>query len=203
MTQGRLIAVVGPSGVGKDSVIAGIHDANPAMHLVRRVITRAPELGGEDYDAVSVSEFEAMIQNGAFTVHWGAHGLHYGVPVTVKYQLNKGTDCLVNFSRQALTKAANVFPRLLVLNITAKPETLARRLAERGRETEDEIVGRLAQADKPLPDGLNVIHLSNDGPLSETLARATALLSSLDRSCEVSETRASAAPVAAHRKTPQ
>ena len=51
---GRLIAVVGPSGVGKDSVMAGLHGAIPDLHLVRRVITRAPDLGGEDYDAVSV-----------------------------------------------------------------------------------------------------------------------------------------------------
>ncbi|MEM6634576.1 MAG: hypothetical protein AAF667_01675 [Pseudomonadota bacterium] len=36
MTQGRLIAVVGPSGVGKDSVMAGIKAAVPELHLVRR-----------------------------------------------------------------------------------------------------------------------------------------------------------------------
>lgn len=70
MTQGRLIAVVGPSGVGKDSVMAGIKRAMPAMHLVRRVITRAPDLGGEDYEAVTVSVFEKLARKGAFAVHW-------------------------------------------------------------------------------------------------------------------------------------
>lgn len=69
MTQGRLIAVVGPSGVGKDSVMAGIHEAMPRLHLVRRVITRAPELGGEDYDAVSDEQFAALLRDGAFAVH--------------------------------------------------------------------------------------------------------------------------------------
>ncbi len=173
---GRLIAVVGPSGVGKDSVMRGIHDALPSMHLVRRVITRAPELGGEVYDSVSVDEFHEMAENGAFAVHWGAHGLHYGIPVTVKYQLNKGTDCLANFSRTALKEATEVFARVVVLNITASAETLAARLEERGRESEDEIAKRLAQADKPLPQGLEVIHLSNDGSLFQTVARATSLL---------------------------
>ena len=103
---GRLIAVVGPSGVGKDSVMAGLHCAIPDLHLVRRVITRAPNLGGEDYDAVSVSQFEALVEDAAFAMHWCAHGLHYGIPITVKYQLGKGTDCLINFSRKALTQAA-------------------------------------------------------------------------------------------------
>ncbi len=176
MTQGRLIAVVGPSGVGKDSVMAGIHQALPQMYPVRRVITRAPELGGEDYDAVSTSQFEALDEDRAFAIHWGAHGLYYGIPVTVNDQLGKGTDCLVNFSRKALAQAAEIFPRFMVLNITAKPETLAHRLAARGRETEGEIAKRLAQADKPLPAGLKVIHLANDGPLSETVARGVALL---------------------------
>ena len=173
---GRLIAVVGPSGVGKDSVMAGVHSAIPGLHMVRRVITRPPGLGGEHYDAATVPQFEALVEDGAFTVHWSAHGLHYGIPITVKYQLGKGTDCLVNFSRKALIQAAGIFPRFMVLNITAKPETLARRLAARARETEDEIAKRLAQADKPLPAGLKVIHVANDGTLSQTIARAVALL---------------------------
>lgn len=176
MTQGRLIAVVGPSGVGKDSVMRGVADVMPHLHLVRRVITRAPGLGGEDYDAVSEKQFEALASDGAFAVHWGAHGLFYGIPQTVRYQLNKGTDCLANFSRKALRAGADAFPNFVVLNITAAPETLAGRLKARGRETEADITRRLSEASKPLPDGPNVITLSNDGPLEQTIARAAQLL---------------------------
>jgi ribose 1,5-bisphosphokinase len=174
--KGRLVAVVGPSGVGKDSVRRGLHDLMPDTYLVRRVITRAPELGGEDYDTVSVAGFQDMAENGAFAVHWCAHDLHYGIPLTVRYHLTKGSLCLANFSRKALRAGAGAFPGLIVLNITAQPETLARRLASRGRETPEEIAKRLAQADKPLPSDLDVIHLSNDGPLSQTIARGVALL---------------------------
>jgi ribose 1,5-bisphosphokinase len=176
MTAGRLIAVVGPSGVGKDSVMRGIHHVMPDMHLVRRVITRAPDLGGEDYDAVPVSEFENMVENGAFAVHWGAHGLYYGVPRSVMYQLNRGTDCLANLSRKALSEASRTFPNFTVLNISAQPETLAARLTARGRESEAEIAKRLSQAEIKLPEGLDVINLSNNGPLEQTIARAMALL---------------------------
>ena len=172
MTSGRLIAVVGPSGVGKDSVMRGIHEARPDMHLVQRVITRAPGLGGEDYQAVSVSEFRDMARQGAFAVHWEAHGLHYGIPQSTVHRLQDGTDCLVNFSRKALLDAASVFSDFLVLHITASADTLATRLAARGRETADEISKRLAQAEKPLPSGLDVIHISNDGPLDQTISQA-------------------------------
>lgn len=154
----------------------GICEVMPSMHLVRRVITRAPDLGGEDYDAVTADEFLEMIENSAFSIHWRAHGLYYGIPRTVKYHLNKGTDCLVNFSRKALAEAAGTFPQFLVLNITASPDILAQRLQARGRETEAEIAKRLQEADKPLPPGLDVIQLSNDGPLFRTIARATNLL---------------------------
>ena len=177
-TYGRLIAVVGPSGVGKDSVMDGICAAVPDLHRVRRVITRAPELGGEDYQAVSVDEFETMAANGAFAVHWGAHDLRYGIPTEIKEKVASGTNCLANFSRKALSDAAAIFPQFLVLNITASPDTLAKRLAARGRETDDQIAKRLAQAVKSLPNDLDVVHLSNDGPLEETVASACELLKS-------------------------
>lgn len=176
MTTGRLVAVVGPSGVGKDSVMQGIADAMPGIHLVRRIITRAPELGGEDYASVSDPEFQDLADNGAFAIHWRAHGLRYGIPRSVLFHLNNGTDCLANFSRKVLEEAAATFPKFRVLNITAKPETLAARLANRGRESEAEIKDRLAEAQKALPEGLDILTLSNDGPLDQTIARAKALL---------------------------
>jgi len=172
MTPGRLIAVVGPSGAGKDSVMTGIREALPGLYPVRRVVTRAPAQGSEEYDAVSVATFEELSRNGAFALQWGC----YGIPITVKHRLDNGTDCLVNLSRRALSEAAGIFPRFIVLNITAQPDTLARRLAARGRETDAEISDRLAEACKPLPEGLKVIALSNDGPLSKTVAQAVARL---------------------------
>jgi len=174
---GRVIAVVGPSGVGKDSVMEGLHAALPNAHLVRRVITRDKDAGGEDFDAVSVAEFEELVRNGAFAIHWRAHGLSYGIPKMVKYQLGQSKDCLINFSRKMLRQAENIFPNVIVLNVTAAPETIAERLLSRNRETETEITKRLAQADKALPTGMDVRHLPNDGSLAETVARGIALLS--------------------------
>lgn len=177
MSAGRLIAVVGPSGVGKDSVMEGIIAACPAVKRVKRTITRAPDLGGEDYFSVSPSEFAQAVEEGAFCVHWGAHDLHYGIPVQTLSDVSNGQQCLANFSRKALITAASVFERMIVLNITAKPATLAKRLAARGRESSEAIAKRLATADKPLPEGIETVHVGNDGPLHETVEAALMALS--------------------------
>ena len=176
MKNGRLIAVVGPSGVGKDSVMEGLAAADPSLQLVRRTITRAPELGGEDYDAVSVAQFNDMAAAGQFAVHWGAHDLQYGIPASIQTVLAKGQDCLANFSRTALLAGNAAFADFCVLNITAQPETLASRLKARGRESEAQIAKRLAQATKPLPEGLRVMTVPNDGALKDTVAKALTLL---------------------------
>ncbi|MEN8950580.1 phosphonate metabolism protein/1,5-bisphosphokinase (PRPP-forming) PhnN [Planktotalea arctica] len=176
MKNGRLIAVVGPSGVGKDSVMEGLVAADPSLHLVRRTITRAPELGGEDYDAVSVAAFNNMAADGQFSIHWRAHGLQYAIPASIQAVLARGHDCLANFSRSALLAGDAAFDRFCVLNITASPKTLALRLKARGREGEEQIAKRLAQAAKPLPNGLNVLTVNNDGALDATVAQALGLL---------------------------
>ena len=173
---GRLIGVVGPSGVGKDTLMRALADASPDLALVRRVITRAPELGGEDYEAVNDAEFEARRLSGAFCIHWRAHGLRYGIPDSIRLRVGKGEQLLVNLSRDVLVDVATAFPRFAVLSVTAADETLAARLTQRGRETSDEIVKRLERARRPLPIELTVYSVSNDGALEDAVDEALALL---------------------------
>ncbi len=52
-----VIAVVGPSGVGKDSVMDALVARVPGIRRVRRVITRPEGEEGEAFDRVSVDEF--------------------------------------------------------------------------------------------------------------------------------------------------
>ena len=76
----RLFFVVGPSGAGKDTLLSGAIAADPALHWVRRVITRPESAGGEPFEGVSAPEFAARLARGDFALHWDAHGLRYGVP---------------------------------------------------------------------------------------------------------------------------
>ncbi len=164
----RLIAIVGPSGAGKDTLIAGALARRPDLSLVRRVITRPSDAGGEDFEGVTEAEFAARHTAGAFALDWQAHGLRYGIPLA---QVQGSGDVIFNGSRAALPVAQARFPGLLVVLVTAPDAVLAQRLAQRGRESAAEIEQRLARAAFALPDGISARLVMNDGTPEQGIAR--------------------------------
>ena len=165
---GTLVVVVGPSGVGKDSLmdIARRHfSGRDDVRFVRRTITRPTDTGGEDHDAASPEAFDRLVASGAFAVSWKAHGLGYGIPLDVREDLARGRTLIVNGSRSALASVRAAFPDLVVVNVTARADVLAKRLAARGRETAKQIEARLARTTAPLPTDLTIITIDNSGDL--------------------------------------
>ena len=77
---GRLFVVVGASGAGKDTLLAGAVKADPTLYWARRVITRPEVSGGEPFEGVDRASFDARRAAGEFALNWEAHGLSYGVP---------------------------------------------------------------------------------------------------------------------------
>lgn len=169
----RLVVVVGPSGAGKDTLMALACAARPDIRAARRVVTRPAEAGGEDFEGVTEAEFAARRQAGAFALHWRAHGLGYGIPAEAL--AGRGT-LLINASRAVLAEAQARFPGLTVLLVTAPPEVLAQRLAGRGRESGADQAARLARAGFPLPPGIVPRVVVNDGTPEQGLARFLAAL---------------------------
>ena len=175
--KGPVIAVVGPSGVGKDSLMSGLAVADPRLRSMRRVITRAPEAGGEDYQPVSEAEFAALVEADVFALHWNAHGLRYGVPRDIEKLRIGASGVLVNLSRAVLLQAQEVFDDFRVISVTARPEVLAERLAGRGREDADEVNRRLARASLALPDGLKQVYeVDNSGDLCTAIVQAQSII---------------------------
>lgn len=173
---GRVFAVVGPSGVGKDTLLAGAVAASPALHWARRCITRPETPGGEPFIGLSQPDYARKCADGEFALHWTAHGLSYGIAVEEFAPLADGRDVLFNGSRAALAAALARFPDLTVLRISAPSRVLAERLMARGRETAAEIEARLARASYDLPEGLPVIDIANDASPTEGAARLLAAL---------------------------
>lgn len=171
--KGLLVAVVGPSGAGKDTLIDIVrqHYADrPGLHVVRRVITRPAEAGGEPHQPATEAEFEALRAAGAFACYWRAHGLLYGIPAEARTLTARGEIVIANGSRSALVHFRNAFPRLKVLNISARPEILAERLAARGRETREDILARLSRSSLAVDGDFDVETIDNSGSLEEASA---------------------------------
>jgi len=173
---GRLFAVVGPSGAGKDTLLLAAVRARPDLVLVRRVVTRPEEAGGEPFEGVSEAEFEARRASGGFALDWCAHGLRYGIPAGIETELAEGRDVVFNGSRAMIDAARERYPDLRVILVTASPETLAARLAARGRESAEDIKARLDRAshDTAALGAHDVVE--NDGALDDAVAAFLALL---------------------------
>lgn len=174
---GRLFLVVGPSGVGKDTLLAGAKAADPHLHWARRVITRPETAAGEPFEGTSEAAFQVRLAAGEFALHWRAHGLAYGVPHAELAGLEQGRNVLVNGSRGALEAALQAYPALVVIRISAPSAVLADRLAARGRESRAEIESRLNRASYDLPAGVPVIDLRNDASPEIGVARLLQALS--------------------------
>ncbi|WP_137124234.1 phosphonate metabolism protein/1,5-bisphosphokinase (PRPP-forming) PhnN [Roseomonas sp. HF4] len=173
-----LLAVVGPSGAGKDTLM-GLARARLAgdarFRFVQRAITRPAEAGGEAHRALDAAAFEAERAADAFALWWGAHGLSYGIPRDIEADIALRRVVVANLSRAVLAEAAARYP-LRVLNITAPVAVLAARLAARGREDAADIAARLAR-EATLPPGLDVATVTNDTTPEDGAARVIEALS--------------------------
>lgn len=175
-TAGVLHLVVGPSGAGKDSLIDAARAARPDILFARRMITRSGDAGGEDHAAISDADFAEAEAEGAFALSWRAHGLAYGVPIEIETALAEGRHVVANGARRAIEEARAKFPKRRVLHVTAAPEILAARLAQRGRETPEAIAERLRGAREISLSGDDVIEVDNGGTLAEGVAAFLAAL---------------------------
>lgn len=177
---GRMAVVVGPSGAGKDTLMAYAARqlaSRSDIVFTRRVITRDGSAGGEDHEAVSQADFEALERAGRFAVSWQAHGLSYGIPAKAAAAVAEGRLVVANGSRSALSRFRLVFPALTVINVTASREVLAARLLSRGRETPEEIARRLDRGSLAVSGEYDVITIDNSGTLDAAGAAMVAALS--------------------------
>jgi phosphonate metabolism protein PhnN/1,5-bisphosphokinase (PRPP-forming) len=177
--RGILFLVVGPSGVGKDSLIDGARRLladDVSYYFPKRYITRPKDAGGEPHRAVTEQEFERLKAEGALMLGWNAHGHCYGIPVAAEEALAAGRSVVVNVSRQAIEEARQRWQPVRVLLVTAPREVLAARLSSRGRETDDDIQKRLDRSDAYRVTGDDVLEVVNADRFDRAIDRFVALL---------------------------
>jgi ribose 1,5-bisphosphokinase len=151
---GRLVLIVGPSGAGKDTLIAGARAALGGDDLYvfpRRAVTRQAS-ASEDHESLDEAEFEIALASGKFAFWWSAHGLRYGIPASVDGDLRVGKTVICNVSRSVIRELYKRYARVVVVMITAPDRVLTERRAARGRDGESKVESRAKRA--KLLDGM-------------------------------------------------
>jgi phosphonate metabolism protein PhnN/1,5-bisphosphokinase (PRPP-forming) len=179
---GTLLLIVGPSGVGKDTLIGAARASLGAegFEFPRRWITTVANRN-ENHRALTEAEFEAAAARCAYALHWTAHGLRYGIGREIDDVLRGGRHVVVNVSRGVIDAARSHHARCRIVSVTAPGEVLSARLGQRGRESAAEIDRRLQRAGYAMPEGDDVFGFMNDRPLAESAVAFVALLRGLVR----------------------
>jgi ribose 1,5-bisphosphokinase len=178
---GTLILVVGPSGSGKDTLLAAARrhfSGTDSVIFCERIITRSGDIG-EKHVCVSETEFERMAASGGFFLFWDAHGLSYGIPAEMLTALEAGKTVVANVSRRIIAEAQGKWPHTLIVNVTASRDVLRERLLARGRESAEIVEKRLERAfSAEVPDNGCVEEIDNSGALQPAAERMIAIIGS-------------------------
>lgn len=164
---GVFVAVAGPSGVGKDTIINYARDRLAQRRefvFARRIITRTADARSEDHDTLAPAEFNAALQSGAFSLVWQAHGLSYALPRSIDADIAGGRVVIANISRQTIDDLRARYANFVLVVVSAHRDVIAERLRARGHETDEQIVARLERIAVEDTVRSGAIRLENSGP---------------------------------------
>lgn len=185
--RGLIVAVSGPSGVGKGTVLARVEElleqANPGSvgHSIS-VTTRAPrgqEQDGIEYYFRTKEQFEQMIKDGEIVEYDTYVDNYYGTPAgPLKQMVSKGQDVLFDITIEgslALNRKFDV-DTVTIFILPPSMEELENRLRGRGTETEEKIQKRLTQAKAEIGRADEFEYLVTNGDLDTAAKEIVAII---------------------------
>ncbi len=152
-----LLVLSGPSGVGKDLLLARLREAGRPYHFTVTATTRPKRSGehdGIDYHFVSTPQFESMIANEELLEWANVFGNYYGVPKSqVIDAMARGQDVILKIDVQGAETVRNLVPDALFIFLAPPSDAeLERRLRGRNTEADDALNTRIEQARNELQE---------------------------------------------------
>jgi guanylate kinase len=149
--EARLTVLSGPSGVGKDAVLAAVRRRHPDVWVSTSVTTRAPrptETDGIEYHFVSRDRMAELIDAGELLEHADYAGNLYGTPRRpVLERLTEGRPAFLVIELQGMRQVRKLMPDAQFVFLAPPSfEELERRLVGRGTEPAEVVRQRLDQA---------------------------------------------------------
>lgn len=176
----RMYYLVGPSGVGKDTLLRHLKMTEYSTHqpmVAHRYITRPVRANDENHVELSEFDFQRRLEAGLFLFNWESHGYQYAIGREAKKWVKEGNNVIVNGSRKFLSTAREIYGKIIPIWITVSEDILRERLIQRGRETEEQIEERvLRNRELEQLKTNDCVYINNDQSVEDTVGQIIALV---------------------------
>jgi guanylate kinase len=153
-----LVVISGPSGVGKDALLARLSERGMPAHFAVTATTRPKrEVNAADYkylNFLSDDEFDRLLAQDGLLEHAQVYGYRYGVPkAQIEQALAAGRDVIMRLDVQGAATIKRLAPAA-VLIFLAPPSLneLEARLRARGLDDSEVIRKRLDAAEREMAE---------------------------------------------------
>ena len=158
--SGLLFVVSAASGTGKTSLVKALLDRVTNLHVSVSHTTRGQrpgELDGVHYHFTEKDSFLALVEQGGYIEYAEVFGNYYGTAqATVKEQLAKGHDVLLEIDWQGAQQVRKLFPDSKQIFILPPSQfDLRQRLSNRGTDSVEVIERRLGCAVEDMQQYVN------------------------------------------------
>jgi guanylate kinase len=152
--SGILFIVSAASGTGKTSLVKALRSAEPEIVLSISHTTRPPrpgEVDGQHYHFVERPKFDEMHTAGAFLESAEIYGHRYGTSREgIALELQRGIDVLLEIDWQGAQQVRRVMSSVGIFILPPSLDVLKARLMNRGQDSAEVIVRRLAAAEQEI-----------------------------------------------------
>lgn len=183
LSDGHVVVLAGPAGVGKSTVVARLQDEVPNLFFSVSMTTREPrpgEVHGQDYIYVSREEFEQNIDSGLMLEWAEIHGglQLSGTPRTpVEDAIAASRPVLIEVDLVGARNVKELMPDAQTVFLAPPSwEVLVERLQGRGTETEEVIKRRLETAKVEMAAQSEFDHIVVNDDVDKTVADIAELL---------------------------
>jgi guanylate kinase len=180
-----LLVISGPSGVGKDAVVAGLRKALPSAFFATTVTTRPPRPGereGVDYRFLTEAEYDRLTAEDGFLERATVYTHRYGVPKgEVREALENGRDVVVRVDVQGAATIKRLIPEaVLVFLAPESREEIEKRLHDRATDTGAELRVRLDTFSREMAqeNAFDHVVVNAEGRLDEAVSRIVEIVES-------------------------
>ena len=155
-----LFVVSGPSGTGKDTVVANLSKKHPQIQHTVSATTRAPREGEKDginYHFMSTADFEDHLARDQIVEHTQYCGNYYGtLRSEIEGRMALGIPVILVIEVEGAGNIKKLYPGATTIFVLPPDmEELERRLRCRGTESEETIRRRLQRAETEIANSVN------------------------------------------------